>query len=76
MGITKEDLIQTCAACGGEGWIYDPPRDPNQGSYGVRQVGFQYKQSCTACGQVGEVLTKEGEAIASVVSLMRRRGNL
>jgi hypothetical protein len=76
MGLTKDDLIQKCSACGGEGWIYDPPRNLNQGSYGVRSAGMQYKESCTVCRQAGEVLTEEGKAIASVISLMRRRGDL
>lgn len=76
MNLTKDDLIQQCPACGGEGWIYDPPRNLNQGSYGVRTVNMQSKESCTVCRQKGEVLTEMGEAIASVVSLMRRRGDL
>ena len=74
MGLTKDDLIQKCTRCNGEGWIYDPPRQPNQGSYG--RVVMQSKETCGACYSTGEVLTEEGKAIASVISLMRRQGSL
>lgn len=76
MNLTKDDLIQKCTACDGEGWIYDPPRSRNQGSYGTRPVHFQHKESCGACHMTGEVFTGTGEAIASLVSLMKRHGRL
>ena len=31
MDLTRDDLIETCAACNGTGWIEDPPNNPNQG---------------------------------------------
>jgi hypothetical protein len=76
MNLTKDDLIQKCKACGGEGWIYDPPRNPNHGSYGTRPAGFQRKESCGACHMTGEVFTETGEAISSFISLMKRYGRL
>lgn len=75
MSLTKDDLIKKCEACGGVGAIYDPPRDPNQGTYG-RQVIMQHQSQCAACRGIGEVLTEEGKAVASVVALMRRRNDL
>jgi hypothetical protein len=75
MSLRKEDLIKQCPACNGTCWIEDPPRDSNQGSYGVRRVG-SYRESCTVCRQTGEVLTEEGEAIASVILLMKRQGQI
>ena len=76
MDLTKDDLIETCTACKGTGWIEDPPSNPNQGSYGVRRVSMRLKTSCGACRQTGEVFTKMGEAIADVVSLLRRQGRV
>jgi DnaJ-class molecular chaperone len=76
MNLTKDDLIQKCKVCDGEGWIYDPPRNSNQGSYGTHQVAYQHKQSCGACHMTGETFTETGEAIASLISLMKRQGRL
>lgn len=74
MTIKKDDLIQQCPDCNGEGKIYDPPREKREGnSYGSRKMGYSTETSCFRCKSTGSILTEEGEAIAEVVQLLRRQ---
>jgi hypothetical protein len=73
MTFTKDDFIQICAACNGTGWIEDLPQDANS-SYGRRQASTKSQTPCGVCHKTGKVLTEAGEAIASVVALLRQQG--
>lgn len=75
MSLKKEDLIQVCPNCKGEGKIYDPPRDTQNTSYG-RQVGFSRTTYCSRCRNTGKILTEEGEAVLSVVELAQRQNRI
>lgn len=76
VSLTEEDLIKPCDECGGRGEITDPPRPPNQGSYGQRVVSQQWTSTCNACRGSGKVFTEAGKAVASVISLMKQQGRL
>ena len=76
MSLKKEDLIQDCPTCKGEGKIYDTPRAPQNSSFGQRSMGYSSWQSCSRCRSTGQIITEEGEAIISLINLAKRHGKI
>jgi hypothetical protein len=73
MSIKKEDLIQTCTECGGAGEIDLSNSNSQNNSFGGRVVRYSNIQSCNRCWHTGEILTEQGEAISSLIQLVKRQ---
>jgi DnaJ-class molecular chaperone len=68
MDLKREDLIQTCAACGGKGEL----SESSGGSLG-RDAGLRmsFAGTCEACGGKGYTLTPAGKVLAQFIRDVR-----
>lgn len=64
MELKKEDLINECEKCGGTGWFKE--------TSGARTT----EGGCQECGGAGATLTDSGLAIAEVIRILKKRGQI
>jgi DnaJ-class molecular chaperone len=68
MDLKREDLIRTCAACGGKGELTESSAGP-LGPHASSRMS--YMGTCEACGGKGYTLTPAGKVLAQFIREMR-----
>jgi len=71
VNLKEEDLITKCRRCDGTGYFKEIT-----GSRSAVGVSITREGSCPDCSGGGGTLTEAGQAVAQVVSLMRKSGQI